>query len=71
MMNRDEFLNRIEGFLAESGMSASTFGVKAVNDSAFVFRLRGGRDPKLSQVEKVIGFIEGQEKLRFRSEVAA
>ena len=50
-------LAEIEGFLAQSGMSATAFGIDALNDPGFVPGLRAGRDPKLSTAERVRAFI--------------
>jgi 2,4-dienoyl-CoA reductase-like NADH-dependent reductase (Old Yellow Enzyme family) len=36
-------LQRIERFLSDTGMKASTFGRKAVKDPNFVYRLRDGK----------------------------
>jgi sulfate adenylyltransferase subunit 2 len=56
-MTRTEFLEAIEKHLAETGMSPTTFGKKAVGDPNFVFTLRNGRSPSLSLVERVQAFM--------------
>jgi hypothetical protein len=57
-MKRDDFLEEIEAFLVRSGMSARKFSVEAARDSAFVYRLRAGKDVTLSKIEQVSGFIK-------------
>lgn len=52
-MTRDEFLNRIETFLAAHEMSPAAFGRNAVKDPNFILDLRNGRSPSLKMVERV------------------
>ena len=52
-----DLLLEIEAFLTRSGMSATAFGAKALNDPPFVQQLREGRDPKLSTAERVRAFM--------------
>lgn len=52
-----DLLNEIEDFLKSSGMSATAFGQRALNDPPFVQQLRDGRDPKMSTAERVRAFI--------------
>jgi homoserine dehydrogenase len=61
-MSPTELLEKIETFLAATGMKPSTFGDKAVNDPAFVFGLRNGREPRFSTVEKVLKFMAEQKE---------
>lgn len=51
-------LQEIEAFLADTGMSATAFGTKVLNDPPFVQQLRSGRDPKLSTAERIRSFIK-------------
>ena len=51
-------LNQIEDFLKSTGMSATAFGTKALNDPPFVAQLRAGRDIKYSTGERVRAFME-------------
>lgn len=55
-------LTEIEGFLEETGMSATRFGSLALNDPPFVAQLRDGRDCKLSTVEKVRSFMTAHRR---------
>lgn len=65
MSTREHFLEQIEAFLAESGMSAGRFGELAMGDRAFLHSLRKGRVPMLDTVDKVHAFIEAERaKLR-------
>ena len=50
-------LQEIEAFLKATGMSATAFGIKALNDPPFVQQLRDGRDPKLSTAERCRAFM--------------
>jgi aspartate carbamoyltransferase catalytic subunit len=50
-------IQEIEAFLASSGMSATAFGTKVLNDPPFVQQLRAGRDPKMSTADRVRQFI--------------
>lgn len=52
-------LQKIEAFLERTGMSATAFGIEALNDPPFVQQMRAGRDPKLSTAQKIETFIEG------------
>mgnify|MGYP001328548685 CR=1 FL=1 len=47
-----KLLEKIEAFLKAHDMSATAFGIKALNDPPFVQQLRNGRDPKLSTAER-------------------
>ena len=61
-MKKIEFLGYIEGFLEETEMSATTFGIKAVNDSRIVFMLREGRECREETQEKILNFINNYQK---------
>jgi hypothetical protein len=54
-----KFLQKIEEFLASSGMTPTRFGIEAVNDPNFVFKLRQKRPRNcgLQTVERVEKFI--------------
>jgi hypothetical protein len=54
----EEFHARVEAYLKRTGMAAARFGLLACGDQNFVFDLREGRrDPRLSTVEKIDGFM--------------
>ncbi len=69
MTTRAQFLEEIEKFIADKGLSAAAFGFKAVGDNAFVARLRKGdrgADPRLSTVERCQAFMRTYRKPRKR-----
>jgi hypothetical protein len=50
MTTAQQLLDDIEAFMATHGMSPTTFGVNAMGDKAFVFRLRGDHGGKIGDV---------------------
>ena len=56
-MTKKEFLQEVENFLEKTGLSATVFGMKAVNDSRFIFMLREGRECREATQEKVFEFM--------------
>jgi predicted transcriptional regulator len=48
-----DFLEEVESFLREHGLSATRFGVLAAGDTKFVGTLRKGRKLRLSTLERV------------------
>lgn len=57
----EQFCDRVEGFLADSGFKATELGRQAIGDSAFVLNLRRGRSPTLATADKVLAFIDELE----------
>lgn len=57
MSIRDELLTDIERFLRRTGMDHTRFGKEALNDPAFVSRLRSGKDVRTRTVERIRKFI--------------
>jgi predicted XRE-type DNA-binding protein len=57
MSIRDELLAEIALFLAETGMSPTELGERAMNDRARVSRLRAGDDIRASSVDKLRAFM--------------
>jgi hypothetical protein len=55
---RSELLERIDHFIAMTGMSAAAVGTNALGDSSFVYALRGGRDPRLSSYGRVWSWLD-------------
>src|SRR2546423_15608199 len=53
-------LTEIEGFLAESGVSPTKFGLAAVNDGHLIKNLRGGASVTLKTVDKVRAYMANQ-----------
>jgi predicted transcriptional regulator len=66
-----QLLRDVEQFLAETGMHATTFGLKALNDLAFVSNLRDGRKVRLDTAEKVRKFMADYRKKKATAELAA
>lgn len=58
MSTRETLVAEINRFLKKQGMAADTFGKLAMNDVAFVYRLRKGLDPKASTIDKVRDFMK-------------
>lgn len=58
MLTQDAFVQSVEAYLQRTGMTATAFGIAAINDRTFVFELRRGRSPSLKVVERVLAFIE-------------
>lgn len=60
----ETILTTIDRFLRDSGMSASYFGKKAVNNSEVVDRLRKGRTITLVTQESILEFIGAERQRR-------
>lgn len=56
------FLEEVEGFLKEAGMTATEFGRAAVHDPNLVRDLRKGRSPSLTLAERVHAFIASHKE---------
>ena len=57
MTDPQEFLAEVERFLSDTGMAPAKFGVDACNDSALVFDLRAGREPRSRTIRRVREFM--------------
>lgn len=54
----EKFIDEIDKFCAERGLSASEYGEMAMNDRSFVHDLRAGRRaPRLSTISRNEAFI--------------
>jgi len=53
----DQFKEEIDAYLAKTGMSKSAFGIAAISDNRFVFRLEEGADVKASTIDAVREFM--------------
>ena len=53
MSEQRKFLAEIDRFLAETGMTQSELGLRVMNDTAFVTRLRLGKDVRSKSMDKV------------------
>lgn len=58
-METPELIDQVERFLAETGMTPTKFGWKALKDPVFVRDLRAGREPRRRTRERVTKFIVG------------
>jgi len=58
MSSTDILLAEIEAFLLRTSMSAAEFGIQAVKDSAFVYRLRLGKDVRMRTADTVRAFMK-------------
>jgi hypothetical protein len=58
-------LDRIDCYLRRTKTSPSRLGRDAVGDPNFVMNLRDGRQPRQATLDRVLAFIERQER-RFR-----
>ena len=54
----EQFLARIEAFLARTGTKPSEFGRMALGDGAFVLNLRRGRSPTLATADKILSYMD-------------
>lgn len=58
----NEFLKRIELFLKQSGMSATSLGIKALKNPRFVFDIRKGNGCTVKSMQKVDDFMLSYKK---------
>jgi 2,4-dienoyl-CoA reductase-like NADH-dependent reductase (Old Yellow Enzyme family) len=64
MSEQDRFIDRdliarIEKFIARGGLSATSFGMKSVNDPRLVADLKDGRELRRKTRERIEAFIRG------------
>ena len=57
----EQFVQRVEAFLALSKAKITEFGLQSVGDPNFVAHLRRGRSPTLGTADKVLAYIEKLE----------
>ena len=62
MSTHETLVAEINRFLKKHDMAADTFGKLAMNDVAFVYRLRKGLDPKVSTVDKIRAFMKAYNR---------
>jgi hypothetical protein len=70
LTTQQEFLAKIERYLAARRIGASTLGRRAVGDPMLVFDLRRGRCPNLSIVDRVERFMADNPPVARRTEAA-
>ena len=71
MTERQKLLAEIEDFIAKSHVAPSKFGVLAMNDSAFVGRLRSGGDVRTETARRVRDFMRDWRPEKPSSETEA
>ena len=57
-----QFNSRVSGFLEETGMGATTLGLKAVGDPNLLREMAEGRSPSLRIADQVLAFINRHER---------
>ena len=57
-----QFNSRVSGFLEETGMGATTLGLKAVGDPNLLREIAEGRSPSLRIADQVLAFINRHER---------
>jgi hypothetical protein len=57
-----ELIDLIEDFMKKTGMSATTFGMKANKDPNLVFQIREGRGCGEEVQKRITDFIEGYDE---------
>ncbi|WP_420448340.1 helix-turn-helix transcriptional regulator [Candidatus Palauibacter sp.] len=57
-----QFNSRVSGFLEETGMGATTLGLKAVGDPNLMREIAEGRSPSLRIADEVLAFIDSHER---------
>ena len=57
-MTNNEFKNAVEDFVKRTGMSATSFGIKAKNDPCFYSRVMSGQEVKEEGKNRVLAFME-------------
>ena len=62
MTSSEKLLQDVEAFISENDLTATRFGIMALNDGKFVFHLRGGRSPSLETLDRLNAFMDSFEK---------
>jgi homoserine dehydrogenase len=66
----DDFLERVERAITESGLTPTAFGREAIGDPTYVFYLRKGRESRSETRAAVTAFIEKLAKRRSEGRAA-
>ena len=61
---REQLLAEIDAFLAEAGMRETALGKKALNNTAFVSRVRDGRQPRANTIDKLRAWMAANRRKR-------
>lgn len=65
MSTRDRLLHDIERFVERTGITARTFGKRAVNDNRLVERLRSGLDVTTQTMDSCYEFMRRNARKKF------
>jgi predicted transcriptional regulator len=57
----EQFVDRVEAFLDQTGTKPTEFGRASIGDASFILNLRRGRSPTLATADKVLLHIEKLE----------
>jgi hypothetical protein len=60
-MNNDELLRELDEFMTRHGVADSTFGIRCLNDSHLLERIRDGRPIRRSTIVKIRKFMARYE----------
>ncbi|WP_116082063.1 hypothetical protein [Tropicimonas sp. IMCC34011] len=64
-MNTHDLLSRIDAYLSQTGMSEATLGLRALNNSRYVARLRARAEKDAEAHRDLLKFMqENPEKIR-------
>ncbi len=71
MSEREKLLKDIEAFIAEHDMPETVFGVRAMNDTALLTKLRKGRSVRIDTAERLRKFMTSYKSERRPKKAAA
>lgn len=71
MSEREKLLKDIESFIAEHNMPETVFGVRAMNDTALLTKLRRGRSVRIDTAERLRKFMASYKPERRPKKAAA
>ena len=62
----EKFRADVERYIERAGIDPTSFGVNALNNPAFIGRLRLGMSPRIATVDKVLQFMQDNPPPRKR-----
>ena len=68
---RDTFIAEIDAYIERSGMTPTEFGLAVMRDGSFDERLKGGKDPRASTIDRVRRWMNERPLARRRRAEAA
>lgn len=57
-MLKNDFLQKVNDFLIQHKISATAFGILAIEDPSFVLKLRRGRECREATQQKILDFMD-------------